>query len=552
MSRFLQTGVNKDHRMKNKNQIKRPSSISVLLVEDNEHDRMAFERSLRNSDADFEISVCERAEDALVELEAGENSLDVVVVDYDLPGMTGMDLYRRLQNAKNLPPFLMLTGAGSEHLAVEALKSGMYDYIIKDPGLGYLGLLPLKLADVVQRKRERRARRKAQSDLKKAHEELEGRIADRTAELSLTVNALEEEIAEHQQARKQISIAYDALNSAASGIILTDINLRVRFANPACLRIFKLDTSSHIIGKNAAVLFSADEFPNLNPAEPFLAESTGKPQEIAVRRADGTSITVEVGCSEITDIENASVGKMLSLLDITERKQTETALRESEERLRQLSRKILYAQENERKLVAQEIHDSISGGLAAIKICLEEKLHKMKGDPPDGSFPLEKIISMMGDTIQETRRISARLRPSLLDDLGLFPTFDWFCREFEKQYPAVRVFHRLEIEETDVTEPFKVVIYRILQEAMNNVAKHSEADRVQINLSKTGGELKLNVQDNGCGIDFAKSTLNSDPMSGYGLSNMRDRAEICGGKLKITSKAGNGTIVQLTLPADAL
>lgn len=528
------------------------SPIRVLLVEDNEHDRLAFERSLHNSDAAFEIAVCERAEEALVELTAAKNSFDLVVVDYDLPGMTGMDLYRELQHIKSLPPFVMLTGASSGNLAVEALKTGMYDYIIKDPGLGYLTLLPFKLADVVQRKSERKARRRAQTELKKAHEELERRIADRTAELSLTVKALEEEIAEHQQARKQISIAYDALSSAISGIILTDTKMRIRFANPACLNIFKFDTASHIIGENAAVLFSAGNLNNLISAEFFLEESMGKAQEIIVQRSDGTSIPVEVCCSEITDSENAVVGKMVSLLDITVRKKTETALRRSEERLRQLSRKILNAQENERKLVAQEIHDSISGGLAAIKMYLEQKLHKMKGDPPDDSFTLEKIISMMEDTIQETRRISARLRPSMLDERGLFPTIDWFCREFEKHYPAIRVIRQLEIEEDNVAEQLKAVIYRILQEAMNNVAKHSEADRVQINLLKIGDELKLLVQDNGRGIDFEKIDSNSDPMSGYGLSNMRDRAEICGGRLGIKSKPGYGTIIELALPIDSM
>ena len=232
-------------------------------------------------------------------------------------------------------------------------------------------------------------------------------------------------------------------------------------------------------------------------------------------------------------------------IDITARKKTEAALHN-------ISYKILDSQENERKLVAQEIHDSISGDLAAIKIRLEEKLHKMKGDPPDDTITLEKIISMIEDTIQETRRISARLRPSMLDDLGLFPTVDWFCREFEKQYPEIRVVRRLEVEEDDVAEQLKVVVYRILQEAMNNVAKHSEADRVHISLVKFGNELKLNVQDNGCGFDFEIISSNPNPMSGYGLSNMRDRAEICGGKLEIVSKPGAGTTIQLTLPCDSI
>ncbi len=206
------------------------------------------------------------------------------------------------------------------------------------------------------------------------------------------------------------------------------------------------------------------------------------------------------------------------------------------------------AQENERKLLAREIHDSISGDLAAIKMCLEEKLNKMTGDPPDDRISLENIISATEGTIRETRRISAHLRPSMLDDLGLISTIAWFCREFEKHHPEIRMVHRLEIEEDDVPEEFKVVIYRILQEAMNNVAKHSEADRVLIGLVKIGRELKLSVEDNGRGLDLEKVGSRSDPMSGYGLSNMRDRAEICGGKLEITSHAGAGTTVHLILP----
>jgi signal transduction histidine kinase len=140
----------------------------------------------------------------------------------------------------------------------------------------------------------------------------------------------------------------------------------------------------------------------------------------------------------------------------------------------------------------------------------------------------------------------------MLDDLGLLPTVDWFCREFEKNYPEIRVVRRFEVEEDDVAEQLKVVVYRILQEAMNNVAKHSEADRVHINIVKFGNELKLKVEDNGCGFDFEVISSTPSPMSGYGLSNMRDRAEICGGKLKITSKPGAGTGIELILPFDSM
>jgi len=524
------------------------SPIRVLLIEDSEHDRAAFKRALGKSETAFDITVCEKAEEAAAILSADPGSFDLVVVDYDLPGMTGLDFYRQQQHLKHLPPFVMLTGAGSENLAVRALQAGMYDYIIKDPGLGYLKLLPLKLVNVTQRKSERQARRQAQARLKKAHAELEQRVAARTAELSLTIQALENEILEHQKARQQISIAYDALNSTASGIIITDADLRVRFANPACLRLFKYAVPGDIIGHNAAGLFAGEKFSQLADVKLTVQHSRGRIQELLVQCADGASFPAEVSFSDVTDSQGAVVGKMASLIDIAARKKTEAALRESESRLRRLSRKILEAQENERKLLAREIHDSISGDLAAIKMCLEEKLHQMAGDPPDDRVSLETIIAATEGAIRETRRISAHLRPSMLDDLGLISTIGWFCREFEKHHRQIRMRQRLEIEEDDVPEQLKVVVYRILQESLHNVAKHSEADRVLIGLVKNGPELKLTVVDNGRGLDLEKVGAGGDPMSGYGLANMRDRAEICGGKLEITSQAGAGTTVNLILP----
>ena len=388
-----------------KSQIFESSTISVLLVEDNEHDRMAFERSMNKAGTTFSVSVCEKAEKALDKLADGKNVYDLVVVDYDLPGMNGLDFFRRLQHMNNIPPVVMMTGAGSENLAVEALQAGMYDYIIKDPAQGYLKLLPLKLADVRKREMEHKTRRKAQADLRKVHDELEKRVAARTEELL-----------------------------------------------------------------------------------------------------------------------------------------------QSQMRLRRLSRKILESQENERKILAREIHDSISGDLAAIKICLEDKLYRKEKNLPDDNVSLEKLITIINNTIQETRLISARLRPSMLDDLGLVSTINWYCRKFRNYCPQIHVKKLLEIEEKEVPDQLKVVIYRILQEAMHNVARHSDADRVRISLKRSGNELALSVEDNGCGLEVERICINPDSMGGYGMANMRERAETCGGRLEVASEPGAGTAVHLTLP----
>jgi signal transduction histidine kinase len=228
--------------------------------------------------------------------------------------------------------------------------------------------------------------------------------------------------------------------------------------------------------------------------------------------------------------------------------QTEAALRQSEEQLRELPRKILDAQENERKLVAQEIHDSIGGSLAAIKFALEEKLESMGQNPTPQVISLEKIISQVDETIKESRRISSHLRPSLLDDLGLLATISWFCREFGKLYPDLLIEQELDVTEDQIPEILKVVVYRVLQEAMNNVAKHSDATQVRVHLRKIEDRIEFSVVDNGHGFDpdekFAEKSVNG----GLGLSGMRDRTMLCDGNFEIDSKKSKGTTVRISLP----
>ena len=236
--------------------------------------------------------------------------------------------------------------------------------------------------------------------------------------------------------------------------------------------------------------------------------------------------------------------------DITERKQAEEKVRQTGKQMRALSRKILDAQENERKRVAHEIHDSISGSLAAIKFALEEKLESMGHSPSSKGISLEKIISYVDQAISESRRISVNLRPSLLDDLGLLATISWFCREFEKMHPDLKIVQQMELVEDQIPEMVKVVIYRILQEAMNNVAKHSDATRVRLHLAKNGKQIEFSVTDNGRGFDPEEKFLESTTISGFGLSGMRDRTTLCDGRFEIASKKGEGTTVHISLPCD--
>jgi len=231
--------------------------------------------------------------------------------------------------------------------------------------------------------------------------------------------------------------------------------------------------------------------------------------------------------------------------DITERKQAEQMLQRSQEELRRLSVQLLSVQEEERKRIARELHDGIGQSLSAMKFLLENRLHWMeKNFPPGNLRDLESMVPMIQNAIEEVRRIQSDLRPPILDDLGILATISWFCREYQGIYGSIRVQRQLEVEEDEVPPPLKTVIYRVLQEAMNNVAKHSQATKILLSLRKVNDCLELVIQDNGVGVELDRIISRKSEKYGFGLSSMRERTELSGGFFSVQSGKGKGTTIQ--------
>jgi PAS domain S-box-containing protein len=237
-------------------------------------------------------------------------------------------------------------------------------------------------------------------------------------------------------------------------------------------------------------------------------------------------------------------------VDITVRKQMEDKLRRSEQALRFLSAQLLAAQESERKRISRELHDTIAQNLAGIKLSLCNQLEQIPpGNSGANSRELLEILIVAAETgIQEIRRIINNLRPPTIDDLGIVPTLSWHCREFQKLYPDLQVKLNIHLEEDDVPEPLKMVIFRLIQEAMNNVASHSGASRVKISLKKLVGKLELRIKDNGRGFDFQAALLPSSRKSGWGIIGMKERTELSNGAFSIARCPDGGTCVSCWWP----
>lgn len=212
-------------------------------------------------------------------------------------------------------------------------------------------------------------------------------------------------------------------------------------------------------------------------------------------------------------------------------------------------------QETERKRISRDLHDGISQYLNAIKIHLQHiATDRDERLPSDTRQELEGIVRFVTSASDEVRRISLALRPTMLDDLGLLATMSWLCREFANTHPDIALEKRVTVTEQDIPDRLKTPIYRILQEALANVTKHSRASWVDVVLEKrmeaNGPVLTLTVADDGDGFDLAEVRCRQRGDGGLGLCSMRERAEFDGGSLRIQSECKAGTRIEASWPSD--
>jgi signal transduction histidine kinase len=222
----------------------------------------------------------------------------------------------------------------------------------------------------------------------------------------------------------------------------------------------------------------------------------------------------------------------------------ENRVRLRTEQLQRLSARLITAQESERKRVAQELHDSLGQSLSAIKMMGERALCGVCAQGLAGHMSgMESLMRVVQSTVDDVRRISMALRPSTLDDLGLLSTFSWLTREFQVAYPNIQVEKVVEIEESWIPEPLKITLFRVVQEALNNAAKHSQADKIIFTLKRIEGALRLTIEDNGVGFDTTARRI-PNPGGGHGLPSMRERTELSGGHFTLASAPGSGTQIE--------
>ena len=223
--------------------------------------------------------------------------------------------------------------------------------------------------------------------------------------------------------------------------------------------------------------------------------------------------------------------------------------RVADAKLKLLARQVVRSQEDERAHLARELHDGTSQTLVSAKLLIESAVDGLERDGQPVPSALPTALTRINESLAEVRNISHRLRPAMLDTLGLAAALSQLAREFGDA-GAVRIATDIDPEGDRLPDAVKTVLFRIAQEALTNIGKHAFAREVRLGLHLDAEGLRLTVADDGRGFDLA--AVQTDPSRGIGLRNMRERMDAVGGVLFLLSSASEGTLVEASVPADVL
>jgi len=231
--------------------------------------------------------------------------------------------------------------------------------------------------------------------------------------------------------------------------------------------------------------------------------------------------------------------------EIAERLKAEAAIRRSQAQLRRLATELTLAEERERRTIAGDLHDHIGQALAVIRT----RIRQMQSNAVFSGMEreIEETLTLLDQTIQSTRTLTFEISPPVLYDLGLEPALHWLCCQFQKKH-GLRAEMTSEGDGPAVPDSLQIIVFRSVQEFLMNAVKHAQASSVRVHLFRTAASIRVEVRDDGVGFDASPESAFLADHGGFGLFSIRERLEVLGGALEISSSPGQGASFTLSVP----
>jgi PAS domain S-box-containing protein len=480
---------------------------------------------------------------------------ELILLDVNMPGMDGFETCRRLKADSRTCdiPVIFMTVADDIDNMVEGFKAGGIDYVTKpvriDEMMARLNVhlamraMHRTLLDKNRRlENEVAVRERAERELSRIRDELEARVAKRTDELARANADLRAQIEERERTEAKLKLSEARLRTIveASPVPLAITSLheeRILYANEALRQLFRMDETEQSRLDPASLY--VDKAERARVIGHMKRDGSVSNREVRYRRPDGSTFW-SIVTGRLAAYEDVPA-MYWGLNDVSERKRIEQELLESREQLRQLGAHMEAVREEERKRIALEIHDELGQLLTALK--MDVSLLKMQlSGLPELPTKVAEMRELVEKTILMVRNVANHLRPAALN-FGLASALEWLAEDFGKR-TGIPCQFLMNASEPMLSDAHATAVFRVVQESLTNVARHANATRVHVSVTRSALGFELNVSDNGCGFDPAAARKRDS----YGLLGMSERARLIGASLQIDSVLGAGTVVSISIP----
>ncbi len=493
-----------------------PGPLRILAVEDSPSD---YEYLLAVLGGSGRPLVSRRVEDEQGMTTAlAEAEWDAVISDNKLPRFSATAALATLRRSGKDLPFIIVSGTIGEEVAVQAMQAGADDYVMKS---NLLRLMPA-VERSIQAAESRRKRRKA----KRLQRESEDRLQAVASNFPGVVFQLR-----YDQRRQRFTSGF----FSAGAERLMGVSADALGDTPGVF--FTFIGAADRASLEQAVVTGAQRGETIRWEGRLKSPPGSEPPWVELCATPRPQVGDKAGDREMLIWEGV-------IIDATARKRAEQKLIESQETLRAVTMHHESEIEEERERFARELHDESGSLLTALKISIAN-LAGRRGSDDEAAAAMRQCTDLVDAAAQSARRIALALRPPVLDS-GIVETARWQAREFEK-HTGVRCKVSSNVDECDPGRAQTTALFRILQEALTNIAKHAAASEVDIQLFADGSEVTLEIRDNGKGLPEKQSAR----PDAFGLRGMTERARVHGGWVEFSSQPGKGTTVMAAVPLAA-
>lgn len=494
--------------------------LRVLLVEDSQDDADLI--LLELSEAGFDVFFIRVDTKDAMHTAMMDGSWDIVLSDFNLPKFSARKALAVLREKDEDIPFIIVSGCIGEESAIEMMKEGASDFVMKDKLARLAPVIERELKDAAVRQEHRKAQ-----DALRANEKMLRGIT----------------------------------SSLGEGLLVLNNEGELLFMNPEAERLLGW-SEKELSGRDVHNIIHSQK----QDGTPLPASDCGvlgvlnkggafKTEDDVFCHKNGSPIPVSIIASAIMENGKATAS-VVTFQDISQRKQAERELLESREQLRELSAHQQAVREEERTRIARELHDELGQMLTGVKLDAMWLASRLSGERADVTDKVGSMSKLIDDTLDAMRRVAADLRPVMLDDLGLTAAVEWLSEEFGKR-TGISVHLEVEVEVECgscnyrgegccLNSEVSTAAFRIVQECFTNVARHAEAEHVLISLDCHDDKLMLLLSDDGKGMPAP----GENKRNSYGVIGMRERAHNLGGRLHLLSIPGEGTTVVAIIPVN--